>query len=151
MTDLPSSFEQLMPLDRKTLRKIHEAGKCPDLNDIEGVAKGIILDPVWFECLRLWRGKAFSKSAAGDVEGKNILGVGLISFQRYRFNVTSGKSAFSDQRVAFLNHDHEENPDWVRRFHDEMVELQPGFYLACSHYKARDSLRYMSYFAFDFR
>ena len=151
MAELPSNFEQLKKLDKKSLKQIHMAGTCPDLADLQGVAKGIVFDPNWFEYLRLWRGKAFGRSDSGEVQGKNILGVGLVSFRKYCFNVTIETSAFSDRRVAYINHDHDENPDWVRRFHDEMVELQPGFYLACSHYQLGDTLRYMSYFAFDFR
>lgn len=151
MNELPSNFEQLKRLDRRSLKAIHMTGCCPNLSDLHGIAKGTVLDPIWFEYLRLWRGKAFSKRTSGEVYGKNIVGIGLISLQKYDFDVRIVKSAFGDRQVAYLDHDQATNPGWVRRFHDEMVELHPGFYLACSHYKMGETLRYMSYFAFDFR
>lgn len=151
MTEVPNSFEQLKSLDRKALKRVYASGTCPNLDDLKGAAKGVVLDPKWFDYIRLWRGKHFSRSGAGEVKGKNILGIGLFSYQKYQFDVSIERSLFSDRNIAYINHDYPVNPAWVRRFHDEMVELHPGFYLACSHYSLNNSLRYMSYFAFDFR
>lgn len=49
-----------------------------------------------------------------------------------------------------MDHDLPGNPGWVRRFHDEMVEMKPGLYLTSSHWKTAGRLRYLSYFAFSF-
>lgn len=148
--DLPSSLDVLEQMSKADLKEVHSKGKCPNISSLNGIAKGIILDPQWFESMHLWRGKVFNLSSAGDVSGFNRMGVGSFEYLRYRFNVRIGQSAFSDRNVIFLDHDLPENPYWVRIFHDELVEMREGLYLASSHLRIGKKLRYVSYFAFDF-
>lgn len=143
------SFDHLKQLSRAELKRIHQQGICPDPFDLNGTAKGIVLDPAWFERLHLWRGKVFHASE-GVVGGFNRIGVGTFEYLRYRFYVTAEKSAFDNREVILINHDVPENPYWVRIFHDELVEIAPKLYLASSHLKVGKKLRYISYFAFDF-
>ena len=98
---LPSSFKALAQLD--------------------GVAEGLILDPVWFERLRLWRGKVFHSDGWGQASGINRLGVGSFEFRRYQFNARKQRSAFSDRDIVLLDHNRPDNPWWVRAYHDELV------------------------------
>lgn len=146
---LPTSFQQLKTMDLPALRAAHEQGRCPELSALDGVADGLILDPVWFEKMRLWRGKIF-KCDADKTTGINRLGVGRFEFTRYRFVARKTQSAFSHRQVILLDHNQKENPWWVRRYHDELVEMRSGLYLTCSHLRINGQLRYASYFAFDF-
>ena len=147
---LPDSFEELARLDRHGLQAAHRQGRCPNPEELDGVAEGLILDPVWFERLRLWRGKAFHAQGDGKAHGLNRLGIGPIEFRRYSFNARKERSAFSDRDIVRLDHDLPTNPFWVRIFHDELVEMRSGLYLTCSHLRIGIQLRYVSYFAFDF-
>ena len=147
---LPDSFEALAQLDRQGLREAHSRGACPEPGKLDGVAEGLILDPVWFERLRLWRGKVFHSDSKGRAFGQNRLGVGPFEFRRYQFKASKAQSAFSNRKVVILDHDLPGNPYWVRIFHDELVEMRPGLYLTCSHLRIGRRLQYASYFAFDF-
>ncbi|MEN9429183.1 MAG: hypothetical protein RJA86_42 [Pseudomonadota bacterium] len=147
---LPSSFKALAQLDLRGLRAAHAHGRCPDPGELDGVAEGLILDPVWFERLRLWRGKVFHSDGWGQASGINRLGVGSFEFRRYQFNARKQRSAFSDRDIVLLDHNRPDNPWWVRAYHDELVEMRSGLYLTCSHLRINGQLRYTSYFAFDF-
>lgn len=147
---LPDSLESLKSMTKKELESAHVHGRCPDIASLNGMAKGVILDPLWFEALHLWRGKIFHLPLNGNPNGFNRLGIGSFEYLRYRFNATVGKSAFGERDVILLDHDLPENPYWVRLFHDELVEMRKGLYLASSHVKIGKKLRYISYFAFDF-
>lgn len=150
ISTLPDSVAALKRLDREELRQAHTRGRCPDPGDLNGIADGVILDPRWFEHLRLWRGKVFSAEGSESGHGINRLGVGPFEFQRYPFKVRRTRSAFSNRQIVLLDHDLSENPHWVRIYHDELVEMHPGLYLACSHLKKKGKFHYASYFAFDF-
>ena len=80
----------------------------------------------------------------------NRLVIGKIETQRYQFNAHIGKSLFSDQDVLIINHNLSANPNGVRRYHDEMVQIDTDLYLATSHYRIGKKLKFVSYFAFDF-
>lgn len=147
---LPDSFSALSCLDLSALRHAHDQGRCPNPSELDGIAEGLILDPIWFERLRLWRGKVFKAEVDGKIHGINRLGFGPMEFHRYRFSARKIQSAFSVRDVILLDHDLPENPSWVRRYHDELVEMRRGLYLTCSHFKMGGRLRYASYFAFDF-
>ena len=43
--------------------------------------------------------------------------------------------------MIFLDHDDPGNPASVRRFHDELVAIDDGLYLATSHYRTGERLR----------
>lgn len=148
--NMPQNFAALARLNRQQLQTLHAQGSCPDPNLLNGIAKGMVLDPIWFERLHLWRGKVFHHAHDGTIGGVNRLGVGAFEYLRYRFELSVGQSAFSDRQVILLNHDLPENPYHVRIFHDELVQLQPQLFLASSHLKIAGKLRYISYFAFDF-
>ena len=64
--------------------------------------------------------------------------------------IYDGSLLFSDQKVLIINHDLSTNPSWVRRYHDEMVQIDPHIYLATSYYRMGEKLKFVSYFAFDF-
>ena len=149
-TQLPDSLEVLKLMSKDQLENAHRQGRCPEISRLNGIAKGVILDPLWFEALHLWRGKVFHLPLDGKPNGFNRLGVGSFEYLRYRFNATVGRSAFSERNVILLNHNLPENPIWVRIFHDELVEMRDGLYLASSHLKIGKKLKHISYFAFDF-
>lgn len=147
---LPDHLESLQQMSLSALKDAHDNGSCPALSQLHGIAKGVIIDPLWFKSMHLWRGKVFHSSSTGVTSGFNRMGIGSFEYLRYRFHAKIGQSAFSDRQVILLDHNLPENPYWVRLFHDELVEMRAGLYLASSHLKIGNSLKYVSYFAFDF-
>ncbi|OTG77106.1 hypothetical protein B9T26_00555 [Acinetobacter sp. ANC 4169] len=109
----------------------------------------MVIQLAWFARLKLWRGKVFQISTGGELTGLNRLEVGKLEIQRYSFKAQIGKSLFNDQPVLIINHNLANNPLWVRRYHDEMVQISSHIYLATSHYKIGNKLKFVSYFAFD--
>lgn len=97
--------------------------------------------------LRLWRGKVFEHNKHNAVTGFNRLGVGPLEVKRFQFTARVAQSLFSDREVVFLDHDSANNPGYVRRFHDELVAIDEGLYLATSHYREGERLRYLCHFA----
>lgn len=144
------SASDLSRLSRAELAQLHAQGRCPDPESLHGIADGLILPVDGLQRLNIWRGKIFHHEAAGLAGGFNRLGLGAFEFKRYRFRVLRTRSVFSDRDVLFIDHDLSGNPGWVRRFHDELVDVSPGLYLASSHLRVRDELRFMSYFTLDF-
>lgn len=125
----------------------------PDPGQLRGVLDGAVLTgqlaAPGVKALRAWRGKAFDPptGASKTVSGVNRLGVGPMEFRRFRFTARVGQSSFADRAVVLLDHDQDGNPAWVRRFHDELVEVADGLYLATSHHRAGDRYRFLAYFA----
>lgn len=155
-----AALDRLARLDRDALDALHRGGTCPDPADLGGVLDGAVLTgPLsaspWRQ-LRVWRGKV-ATVADGRVSGVNRLGVGPVESRRFTFTARVVDSSFSPRRVLLLDHDAAGNPGWVRRFHDELVELAPGVYLATSHHLAsshyrapseeRANPRYLAHFA----
>lgn len=150
---LHTNIQELNDLKRfniKELNQLFKTGRCPKIESLNSSAKGIVIKPAWFKRLNLWRGKVFNILATGELTGLNRLGIGKIETQRYQFNAHIGKSLFSAQDVLIINHDLSVNPNWVRRYHDEMVQIDAHIYLATSHYRIGKKLKFVSYFAFDF-
>lgn len=143
-------LEDLKHLDIKALNQLFKNGGCPRIESLNGSAKGMVIKPDWFQRLNLWRGKVFNLSPAGELTGFNRLGIGRLETQRYQFNAVLGKSLFSNQDVLIINHDLSVNPNRIRRYHDEMVQIDTDLYLATSHYRIGKKLKFVSYFAFDF-
>ncbi len=143
-------LEDLKTLNIKELNQLFKTGTCPKIESLNGSAKGMVIKPVWFQRLNLWRGKVFNLSSTEELTGLNRLGIGQIETQRYQFNAHIGKSLFSDQDVLIINHNLSANPNWVRRYHDEMVQIDTDLYLATSYYRVGKKLKFVSYFAFDF-
>jgi len=81
------------------------------------------------------------------VSGLNRLGFGPLETRRYSFTARLARSLFGDREVIFLDHDIPSNPSRVRRFHDELVRIEDGLYLATSYYRHGDDLRYLCHFA----
>jgi hypothetical protein len=133
------------------LRELHAKGTCPPVTDLHGTIDGVVLNgrlsaPLVRE-LHLWRGKVFDRDEQGTVTGLNRLGVGPIEVRRYRFTALVAPSLFGDRDVVFLDHDTPRNPSYVRRFHDELVEIEQGLYLATSYYRSGENLKYLCHFA----
>lgn len=145
---MPLCLDRLAGLGHQALRALHDAGRCPDPDDFAGVAEGRILHPRYGDLLRLWRGKVFDHDGRGG--GCNRLGIGSFEFRRYRFGARVARSVFRDREILLLDHDRTDNPVWVRRFHDEVVQVRPGLYLASSHFRIQGRLRYAAYFALSF-
>lgn len=143
-------ISDLSLLSRTELAQLHAHGHCPNPESLHGVADGLILPVGGLQRLKIWRGKVFHHEAAGLVGGFNRIGLGPLEFRRYRFRASRARSIFSDRDVLLIDHNLPGNPDWVRRFHDELVEVSPGLYLASSHLRVRNQLRFMSYFTLDF-
>lgn len=142
---------RLSSLRGADLRVLHEGGRAPDPGELTGVIDGAVLSgrlslPV-VRGLGLWRGKVFRQDDTGAVVGLNRLGFGPLEIRRYAFSARLAPSLFGDRDVVFLDHDHPSNPTSVRRFHDELVAIEDGLYVATSHYRSGDELRYLCHFA----
>lgn len=142
---------RLASLRGADLSELHAAGTCPRVEDLHGPVDGVVLTgrlggPL-LRRLGLWRGKLFELDQRGSVTGLNRLGVGPIEIRRFRFTARVAPSLFGDREVVFLDHDRPENPSYVRRFHDELVEIEPGLYLATSHHRRGGELEYVCHFA----
>lgn len=149
MSTIPAS--RLSSLRGADLRELHASGTSPDPLELDGVIDGAVLSGrlslPGVRSLGLWRGKVFSQDEDGVVSGLNRLGFGPLEIRRYRFTARLAPSLFGDREVVFLDHDNESNPTSVRRFHDELVAIEEGLYLATSHYRTGDDLRYLCHFA----
>lgn len=119
------------------------------------VLTGDLARPV-VRSLGVWRGKVFSRDASGQVGGLNRLGLGPLEVRRFRFTARIAPSLFGERDVVFLDHDSPANPAYVRRFHDELVQVEEGLWLATSHLRRGghpgdghpgDGLRYVCHFA----
>lgn len=142
---------RLAALRHEDLRALHTQGTVPRLVDLNGSIDGAVLNghlgrPLVRD-LRLWRGKIFGRDEHGSVTGLNRLGVGPLEITRFRFTARVAPSLFGDREVVFLDHDNADNPAYVRRFHDELVALDEGLYLASSHYRDGRRLRFICHFA----
>jgi hypothetical protein len=130
---------------------LHSAGSCPDAAALTGVLDGAVLTvslaAPGVRGLRLWRGKVFDDRTSGVASGLNRLGAGPWETRRYRFTARRAQSLFSERDVLFLDHDRSDNPSYIRRFHDELVHVADGLYLATSHYRVGGGLRLLAYFA----
>lgn len=145
------AMARLRQLRGGDLDELHARGICPPVTDLHGSIDGAVLTgrvaaPVIRE-LRLWRGKVFERDEHGTVSGLNRLGLGPIEIRRYRFTARVAPSLFDDREVVLLDHGRPENPARVRRFHDELVQIDDGLYLATSHYRTGDELAYLCHFA----
>ena len=142
--------DTLRTLSRAELRALHAQGSCPQLTDLQGTAQGAVLATPLLSRLNIWRGKVFTRGAAGETSGMNRLGIGPREFRRYCFTAEVATSAFSARQVVFLNHNHAGNPWWIRRFHDELVQTGPGTYLGASYQKAGGRLLFCGFFLLEF-
>lgn len=136
------------------LAGLHAAGTVPDLSVLDGVMDGAVLTgSLTLPGLRnvgLWRGKVLEQTSHGP-RGVNRLGVGSLELRRFHFAARVDTSHFGDREVVLLDHDNPANPDYVRRFHDELVQVDDGLFLATSHYRVADGLRELCYFALSTR
>lgn len=142
--------ERLRDLRGADLASLHAAGACPDPGELRGTLEGVVLTGSLalpgIRDLGIWRGKRFD-DVDGVRGGLNRLGLGPLEVRRFRFTVRRAESRFSAREVLFLDHDRPDNPERIRRFHDELVRVEPGLYLATSHHGTGDDLRLLAYFA----
>ncbi|KRB72694.1 hypothetical protein ASE01_21800 [Nocardioides sp. Root190] len=146
-----SPRSRLAALRGQDLRALHATGSVPDLSQLDTRMDGVVLNghlgrPL-VRNLRLWRGKVFERDQDGAVTGLNRLGLGPVELRHYRFTARTTPSLFGDRSVVLLDHDNDSNPASVRRFHDELVAIDDGLWLATSHYRDGDRLRYLCHFA----
>lgn len=144
-------LKALARLRREQLAELHAQGTCPSLTMLTGVGDGLVLTVPVMRGLRLWRGKVFDRSDEGAVTGLNRLGIAGYEKRRYPFQARIAESAFSDRQVLLLDHDRWENPVYIRRFHDEVVQMDGDTLLATSHYNVAGKLRLLAYFAIQLR
>lgn len=149
MSSLPRS--RLAALRGQDLRALHAQGTVPSLDELRGSIDGAVLNgrlgqPLVRD-LRLWRGKVFERDTNDAVTGFNRVGIGPLEIGRFQFTARVAQSLFSDREVVFLDHDNANNPGYVRRFHDELVSIDEGLYLATSHYRDGERLRFLCHFA----
>jgi len=52
---------------------------------------------------------------------------------------------FADRDVLLLDHDRPNNPSYIRRFHDELVQIGAERLLATSRYRVRDRCRFCAF------
>lgn len=145
-----AALKRLARLDVAALDALHATAQCPEPEDLVGVLDGAVLSGTLaanpWRRLRVWRGKELHSS--GDVvRGRNRLGLGPLEFRQFSFTARRARSSFSDRDVVLLDHDEPGNPSWVRRFHDELVEVAPGIHLATSHHRTPQGLRPLAHFA----
>lgn len=127
----------------------------PDLHDLDGTLDGVVLNGSLslpgVRSLRLWRGKVFHTSTTGSVRGKNRLGIGPAEAHAFTFEARIAPSRFAERDVLLLDHENDSNPLAVQLFHDELVQVDDGLYLATSHYRSRRGpeahARLLCYFA----
>lgn len=142
----PHAARRLETLSSHELKALHERGTCPDPGDLGGVMSGVVLASAVPRRLQPWRGKVLEQRASGEVIGLNRIAVGPTEILRYRFTATRARSAFGERDVVLLDHGTSTNPVWIRRFHDELVQIEPGLFLATSHYQAAGRLRLVAFF-----
>ena len=128
------------------LRNLHSSGWCPVPQRLTGVAEGLVLTQAASQA-RIWRGKVFDRGPGNTVIGLNRIGLGSLESWRYRFTARIGRSLFADRDVLLLDHYNQDNPFYVRRFHDELVQIDQQRFLATSHYRWRGQWRFLCYFA----
>ena len=150
MNDIKAQFKELAALDRAGLEARHQQGVLPQLAELQGLAQGRVFNLPRLSPFRLWRGKYFRHGPDGQVEGLNRIGLAGLELRRYRFVARVADSLFSDREVLLLDHDLPGNPPRYRAFHDELVQLEPGLYLASSHIRKAGKLRYVCHFALAF-
>lgn len=150
MTDFNGGLKGLAALKRAELEMLHQQGRLPRLEDMDGRAEGAVFNLPTLSLFRLWRGKQFRRAPDGSVEGLNRIGMGRLEVRRYRFVARLATSAFSAREIVLLDHDLPGNPVRFRRFHDELVQIAPRLYLASSHIRRNEQLHYVCHFALDF-
>lgn len=147
---MTASRDRLSRLRGQDLAQLHAEGACPDPATLRGVFDGAVLSgglsTPGIRQLGLWRGKVFDHEAE-TTGGLNRIGVGPLELRKYRFVARRARSLFSDRDLVWLDHDREANPSYVRRFHDELVQVDDGLYLATSHHRSGGDLRFLCYFA----
>lgn len=149
MSTAPRS--RLATLRGQDLRTLHAQGTVPSVDELSGSIEGAVssgqLGRPLVRDLRLWRGKVFERDAHEAFTGFNRLGIGPLEVKRFQFTARVAQSHFSEREVLFLDHDNPKNPGFVRRFHDELVAIDEGLYLATSHYRDGERLRFLCHFA----
>lgn len=145
-----TALGRLQALRHADLPLLFAEGTCPEADELTGTIDGAVLTGSLarpgIRTLRPWRGKRF-EATNGQFGGLNRLGLGPVEVHRFRFTARTATSLFSDRSVLVLDHDHPGNPDWIRRFHDEVVRIEPALFLATSHHRTGDDLRLLAYFA----
>lgn len=141
------TVDRLRTLSPAELGALHETGVCPAPEELLGTLDGEVLDTTLLRVLHPWKGKVVERDDTGIIGGRNRIGVGPLEIRRFRFTALVGRSLFGDRDVLLLDHDHAGNPAWVRRFHDELVRIEDGLYLATSHHGQAGELRRVAYFA----
>ncbi|SHU55459.1 Uncharacterised protein [Mycobacteroides abscessus subsp. abscessus] len=136
-------FADLLGID---LAGMHGRGHCPTPQQLTGIADGLVLPPATVVA-GLWRGKVFSHGPDDTVTGMNRIGVGKLELHRYRFTARVSKSLFADRDVVLLDHDNPANPPYIRRFHDELVQIDRQRFIATSHYWWHGRWRFVCFFA----
>lgn len=146
---------RLAELARADLRALHREGTLPDLDRLDGVLDGAILNGSFaappLKQLRTWRGKVFTREDDGTIRGRNRLGLGPLEVRRLDFTARVAPSRFDDREVVLLDHEGQGNPMVVQRFHDELVQVDDGVFLATSHHRSDlgpdPVVRYLCHFA----
>ncbi|WP_069164686.1 hypothetical protein [Nocardia altamirensis] len=137
---------RLNSLRGQELSRLHATGTAPEPGELDGVLDGTVLTPPVIGALALWRGKSVTTSQ-GKTAGLNRIGLGPLELRRYHFTTRIGQSAFTGRAVLLLDHNLPANPFYIRRFHDELVRVDAGLYLATTHYLIKNRLRFVCYFA----
>ncbi len=99
----------------------------------------------------VWDGKSFK--AESDVTGTGINRVavpGVLGRQRlFPFETLIGPSSLDSRRAVILNYDLRENPNYIRKIHDEVREVSPGLYLGPAMWKGASGNTTVLWFALD--
>lgn len=154
------SLEALVGAEREMLDHLFSVSPAPSLEELKGVAQGRVfhmpgLDvsnplSVLREPLLMWRGKVFEHVRDGVVRGLNRVLTWPREIRLFVFEAYAGHSQFDGEPVVVIDHDFPGNPRRFRRMYDEVRRVRPGLFLASSHMRRRDGMRFICYFGFEF-
>ncbi len=153
-------LDDLVGADREFLDHLFSVSPVPDISEFEGAANGRVFYlpdtdvssvlAVLREPLLLWRGKVFEQGRAGTARGLNRICGWPRELQWFVFEAYPGTSELDGEPVIVIDHDFPGNPRRFRRMHDEVRRVRPGLFLASSHARTREGLRFICYFGFEF-
>ncbi len=159
------SLDSLSRLSTEKLEQIYRGGELPQHFDVlDGHPRGRMLTVRKIEQNRLgralrrfaaaasfpWGGKSFSATSA--TTGTGINRVHLFGrHQLFPFHTLLGPSRIDGRETLILDYDLRDNPNLIRKIHDEIREVSPGLFLGPAMWKTKAGDALVLWFALDTR